>query len=85
MFDPLPLASREPPPGAFAPQNHQHHFEAQSLSNQNSKVMSEIFTITQMEVATEMVHWASVNATKRALEEVGITKKIITLAQVCHL
>ncbi len=47
--------------------------------------MAQIFTATEMEIVTEMVHRASVNAAKRALEEVGITKKIISLAQVRRL
>jgi hypothetical protein len=47
--------------------------------------MSQIFTATQMEIVTELVNTAAKNGAKRALEEVGITKKTITLAQIRRL
>lgn len=47
--------------------------------------MAQIFTATQMEIVTELVNRSSINCAKRALEEAGITKKTITLAQVRKL
>lgn len=38
-----------------------------------------------MEILTELVNTASINGAKRALEEVGMVKKTITLAQVRKL